>query len=90
MQLKFLLPFPHAPRPFSWVTISSLRKYHYMLIFRSESRSNTVEKAKGSVRLRKKHFDFLPLQSELLVQCCHSSEFLNVNNSLNIKIRKKL
>ena len=34
-----------------------------MLIFRSESRGNTAEKAKGSVRLRKQQFDFLPVQS---------------------------
>ena len=71
----------------------SLRKIkkHYILIFFPESRGNTVENAKGSVWLRKPEVDVLPLQVELPVfQCCHSSEVLNLNNSLNIKIIKKL
>ena len=31
MKLKFLRPFPHAPRPFSWVTIS---RPIYTLVFK--------------------------------------------------------
>ena len=34
-----------------------------MLIFWSESRGNTIEKATGSVWLRKQQFDFRPFQS---------------------------
>ena len=61
-----------------------------MLIFWSESLGNAVKKAKGSVWLHKQEVDVLHSRVELLVyQCCHSSEVLNLNNSLNIKIIKK-
>ena len=43
-----------------------------MLIFWSESRDNTVEKAEGSVWLRKLQLDFLPIQSR-------DSRFFNVD-----------
>ena len=36
-----------------------------MLILWSESRGNTLEKAKGSVWLRKQQFDFIPVQSRI-------------------------
>ena len=62
-----------------------------MLIFWYEIRGNVVKKAKESLWLRKQKVDIFQSREELPVfQCCYSSEVLNLNNSLNIKIRKKL
>ena len=62
-----------------------------MRIFWSELRGSAVTKVKGSLRLRKLKVDALTVQRRELAdfQCCRSSEVLNLNNSLNIKIRKK-
>ena len=53
-----------------------------MRIFWSESRGKTEEKAKWSVWLRKQEVGVLD------VNVLHRM-ILNVNNSLNVKIRKK-
>ena len=53
-----------------------------MQIFWSELHGNAVKKAKGTLTLRK--------QEVPVFQCSRSSEVLILNNSLNIKLRKKL
>ena len=70
----------------------SLRKikWHFMGIFGSERRGNAAMQ-------RTDLYDYvswrsMPLQSKeglAVIQCCCSSEVLNLNISLNIKIRKK-
>ena len=60
-----------------------------MLIFRSESRGNTVEKAKGSMSHHEQvWFPSSPDKAPGLLML--HFEVLNLNNSLNIKIRKTL
>ena len=62
-----------------------------MGIFWSELRGNAVTKAKGSLWLRKLKVDGLTVKRRAgIYQCCRSSEVLNLKNSLNIKIRKKV
>ena len=60
-------------------------------IFWSELRGNAVTKAKGSSWLHKLKVVALTVRRrELAVfQCCRSPEDLNLNKSLNIKLRKK-
>ena len=62
-----------------------------MRMFWSELRDIAITKVNGSLRLRKLKVDALTVQRKGLAvfQCCHSSEVLNLNNSLSIKIRKK-
>ena len=61
-----------------------------MLILWFERRGNAAKKAKASLWLRKLKVVFLQSREELPVfKRCHSSAVLNLNNSLNIEIRKK-
>ena len=67
-------------------------KEHFTLIFRSVTRVSAVKYAMGSLWLLKLKVDVLTVQktTRRRFQCCHSSEVLNLNNSLNIKIRTKV
>ena len=57
----------------------------------SEHHGNAVKKANGTLTLSKLKVDALTVQRIALVfPRCHTFEILNLNNSLNIKIRTKL
>ena len=57
-----------------------------MRIFRSEHHGNAVKKAKGTLTLRKLKVDVLAVRLSMLPFV----RSYKLNNSLNVKVRKKL
>ena len=58
---------------------------------KSESRGNTLGKARGSLWLRKQQIDIFTVQSRTpRLSMLRFVRSLNLNNSLNIKIRKRV